>query len=226
MRVSVRAVLLAACLVLPASTNAQTPSHVIVGPVLELPARTITESGGSRTLTIRGASVGVAFPLTHVSLEFFGVWHSRESSLERDDETLVSEYRLQSRDVPLVAALRFRPRCPNLWCVELVSGGGLNLSRRSAVKIGNCGPAPVPAGPCAPTNVPLIVRNKEEPTVMFGADVMFRVFDRLDLGPSLRLWYVWRYADRTRDSSAPIYQQRIPSAERIEIGVHATVRLK
>lgn len=224
-----RLIAVCACIVAVSAghAEAQTPGYLVAGITVELPRRTATTSTGSETIAIKGLSLGVGFPQTKVaSLEFSGVWHTWETDIEREGEILLIEERIRNRDLPFVATVRFTTRCPDRWCAEVVGGGGINFSRRLTQKIGDCGTVLQPSIPCTPAHAPETVRGKEEPTVVFGADLKVRLFDRLDLGPTFRLWYIWRYRDKTTSRAAQIDLRRTPSNERLEVGVTATVYLR
>lgn len=208
------------------TAHAQGPSYLVAGGVIELPTRTVTASTTSDTISIMGFNAGVGFPLGKASLEFAGFWHTAESDIERDGELTITEIRIQNRDIPLVASVRYKPRCPDRWCAEVAGGFGINFSRRSTVRVGDCGTYPNYVSPCTPTQVPLSTSNKEEPTFFFGAAFTMRIMDRIDLGPAVRLWYVGRYRDQTQGHAAQIYNRRTPNNERLEVGFTAVWRLQ
>jgi hypothetical protein len=101
------------------------------------------------------------------------------------------------------------------------AGFGLNFSRRSLQRIGDCGTAQQPALPCTPTSVSLTPVNKEDPTGFIGAAVTALVGRHLEVGPALRLWYVRRYRDKTISSESTRDKRRTPNNERLELGLTA-----
>lgn len=202
--------------VTPATSEAQAASYLVTGVTFEVPKRDSTTSSGAEKVAIGGVNLGVGFPLARsASLEFAGVWHSAETDVDRDGKPTFSEYRVRNRDFPLVAGIRFQPFCPDRWCAEINGGFGINFSRRAIAKIGECGT--LPNGPCVPSQGTVTDVNKEEFTLYFGTSVTVVVANRMEIGPTLRLWYVNRY----RDELNPINVARTPGNERLEVGFTA-----
>lgn len=212
----IRAALASLCVLIltPRHADAQAATYLLTGGTMEVPKRDSTTSTGTERVSIGSVNLGVGFPLARLaSLEFAGFWHSAETDVDRDGRTTFSEYRVRNRDFPLVAAIRFQPVCPDRWCAEIDGGFGINFSRRSITKIGDCGTSangPCVAAPGTETNV-----NKEEFTMFFGTAVTVVVANRMEIGPTLRLWWVRRY----RDALSPINVARTPGNERLEVGV-------
>jgi hypothetical protein len=218
----------ALCLLLAVTANAeaQAASYLVAGGLIELPKRTQTTAGGSEAAAVRGVSLGVGFPLGKASLEFAGFWHSAEVDIDREGATTVSEMRVRNRDVPLVAAIRYQPSCFDKWCAEIGGGFGINFSRRQIERIGLCGTVSLPMSPCTPVtpaSFQVIEVSKEEPTFYIGTTVTIVVLQRLEVGPSFRLWYVRRYRD---EIGGIVNLRRTPSNERIEIGFNAIWHFK
>jgi hypothetical protein len=215
-------------LTVTAGRSAAQSSKIVTAEMLvELPARTATSSAGSDKVTLKGFGVGAGFPIGKASLEFAGLWHSAEIDIDRDiGATAITEARVVNRDIPFVAAIRFRPSCPDRWCAEIDGGAGINFSRRTITTIGDCGSASQPLSTCRAITGTATVVNKEEPTVFVGTAVTMRVGDRLDIGPSFRLWYVGRYRDKTVGHAAVLSNQRTPSNGRIELGATVVWHLK
>ena len=199
--------------------QAQSATYVTGGVSFELPTRTSTTPASAANLTIKGFNLGVGFPLGKADLEFNGVWHSAETDVDRSGEPNVFETRVVNRDIPILATIRFQPACQARWCVEVLGGFGINFSRRSFLRIGNCGTASQPVTPCAQTSVGLPPSNKEEPTGFFGMAVTMAVAHRLEIGPSVRVWYVNRYRDQTAATS--LTNRWVPDNERLELGMTA-----
>ena len=209
------------------SALAQNPTYVSAAAVVELPTRTSTTFETSEKVQIRGLNLGVGFPLAKASLEFSGIWHTAEIDIERAGDPKIFEERIVNRDLPLVAAIRYKPFCPDRWCAEVNGGFGINFSRRSIYRMADCGTQTQPVSPCLIAGkAPPIIHNKEEPTVFIGTAVTMRVMDRLELGPSFRLWYVRRYRDLSTGNDAILSRRRTPNNERLELGVTAIWHLK
>jgi hypothetical protein len=64
----------------------------------------------------------------------------------------------------------------------------------------------------------VIELTKQEPTVFIGTAVTVRVMDRLELGPTFRIWYVRRYRD---ELGSQINLRRTPNNDRLELGFTA-----
>jgi len=206
-----------ACLLLACAVNAeaQKATYLVGGAVIELPPRTQTTSTASESVTVKGVSLGVGFPLGKANLEFAGFWHSAETDIDYEGATTVSELRVRNRDFPFVAVIRFQPSCLDKWCAEVAGGFGVNFSRRLTERIGACGTVSQPISPCTPASGPVSILNKEEPTIFIGTTVTAVLFNRIEVGPTFRLWYVRRY----RDELGPqINLRRTPNNGRLELG--------
>src|SRR6185503_3961604 len=177
--------------------EAQKATYITASPALEVPPRDAKTPATSERVTIKGLNFGVGFPLGRASLEFLGGWRTAEVDVDRDGDVALTETRVTNRDFPFVAAFRFAPECPATWCAEVNAGFGINFSRRSLLKVGNCGTVQQPVLPCSPASVALLPVNKEDPTGFIGGAVTALYFRHLEIGPSLRLWYVRRYRDKT-----------------------------
>ena len=91
----------------------QPPTYVIGTFLTELPARSVTAlSGEAARVTISGGGLGLGFPLGKATIEFVGVWHSKETRAAFEGTTARTPVRTDNRDVPLVTIVRFRPWCP------------------------------------------------------------------------------------------------------------------
>jgi hypothetical protein len=201
--------------------EAQKATYVTASPALEVPPRDAKTPATSERVTIKGLNFGVGFPLGRASLEFLGGWRSAEIDVDRGGDAELTETRVTNRDIPLVAAIRFAPDCPARWCAEVNAGFGINFSRRSLVRVGTCGTVQQPVLPCTPASVALLPVNKEDPTGFIGGAVTALYFRHLEIGPSLRLWYVRRYRDKTGSSQGMRDIRRTPNNERLEIGFTA-----
>ena len=209
---------MAALLAFSRTAEAQAASYLVGGGMLELPARTATTSTKTEKVTIKGFNLGVGFPLGKAGLEFTGFWHSEETDIEREGDAAVSEVRVRNRDFPFMAAIRYKPYCPDRWCAEVGGGFGVNFSRRLTERIGACGTVLQPVSPCVPVQGAVTELTKQEPTVFIGTAVTVRVMDRLELGPTFRIWYVRRYRD---ELGSQINLRRTPNNDRLELGFTA-----
>lgn len=204
------------------TAEAQKATYLTGSAAIEVPPRDATTPSTSERTTIRGVNFGVGFPLGRASLEFLGGWRSTETDVDRTGEVALTETRVKNRDIPFVAAIRIAPpNCPARFCAEVNAGFGFNFSRRSLVRIGTCGTVQQPSLPCTPAAVALEPVNKEDPTGFIGAAATAVVFGRIEIGPSLRLWYVRRYRDKTPSFAGGLDQRRTPNNERLEVGVTA-----
>ena len=136
---------------------------------------------------LNGVTFGGGVPLTAtVSVEGSIGWYAaRSRDFSYSTPFGFTQRHNVDRDVPLVGAVRWSPRCAGRVCADVIGGAGVNFHLVTSRRLFTC-PPPGMFGPCVESDR-VDETNHTEFLMTGGVDVKVRLNRRLAVVPGVRL---------------------------------------